>query len=126
MPGGQQDGQNGKRARDAALTWDLPPPLEEAEAAAPAGRPAFSAVAGRHLEALVAQLLTAEGVQADRWTALVCQLAQKAADALSPTAAVAHGKLDPRYYVKAVTISVATIRDYNDVVHPYCHAKILV
>jgi hypothetical protein len=48
----------------------------------------------------VAQLLTAEGVQADRWTALVCQLAQKAADALSPTAAVAHGKLDPRYYVK--------------------------
>ncbi|KAL4855645.1 putative 1-phosphatidylinositol-3-phosphate 5-kinase [Chlorella vulgaris] len=107
MPGGQQDGQNGKRARDAALTWDLPPPLEEAEAAAPAGRPAFSAVAGRHLEALVAQLLTAEGVQADRWTALVCQLAQKAADALSPTAAVAHGKLDPRYYVKVKRLVTA-------------------
>ena len=91
---------NGKRARDAALTWEVPPPLE-AEKAALAGRAAFAAVAGKHLEALVQQLLQAEGVEdAEAWQPVLCQLAQQAAAALSPTAAVAHGKLDPRHYIK--------------------------
>jgi hypothetical protein len=99
MPGGQE-GQNGKRGRDAALTWDVPPPLEHAEKAGPAGRAAFAAVAGRHLEALVAQLLEAEGLDVAAWAPVLCQLAQQAAEALSPTATAAHGKLDPRYYIK--------------------------
>lgn len=102
MPGSMAEGQNGGRrgGRDAALTWDVPPPLD-VEAAACAGRAAFAAVAGKHLEALVAQLLEAEGVPPQAgWAPVVCSLAQAAAGALSPTAAVAHGKLDPRHYIK--------------------------
>lgn len=100
MPGSQQDAANGKKARDAALTWDVPPPLE-VDKVAVAGRAAFAAVAGKHLEALVHQLLDAEGVEAvGEWVPVVCQLAQQAAAALSPSAAVAHGKLDPRFYIK--------------------------
>ena len=101
MPSSQMEGHgNGKRGRDAALTWDVPPPVEE-EKVRGAGRPAFAAVAGKHLEALVQQLLLAEGVDgAEEWTPVVCQLAQAAAASLSPTAVVAHGKLDPREYIK--------------------------
>ncbi|PRW32495.1 FAB FYVE-domain PI-3,4-kinase [Chlorella sorokiniana] len=98
--------EGGRRAagggRDAALTWDVPPPLESGEAgAAAAARPAFAAVAAKHLEALVRQLLQAEGIQTvDAWAPLLCELAGMAAAALSPTAAAAHGKLDPRHYIK--------------------------
>ena len=100
MVASQQEAKIGRRGRDAALTWDVPPPLESDKVAA-AGRPAFAAVAAKHLQALVRQLLVAEGVQAAAtWAPLVCELAQGAAAALSPTAAVAHGKLDPRHYIK--------------------------
>lgn len=91
-----------RAARDAALTWDVPPALE-APGAAAAARPAFAAVAGKHLEALVRQLLEGEGLApggVDTWAPLVCELAQGAAAALSPTAAAAHGRLDPRHYIK--------------------------
>lgn len=99
--GGRRAG-GGTGSRDAALTWDVPPPLEADEAgAAAAARPAFAAVAAKHLEALVRQLLQAEGVEAvDAWAPLLCELAATAAGALSPTAAAAHGKLDPRHYIK--------------------------
>lgn len=100
---GQAEGQanGGRRGRDAALTWEVPPPLEAAAEAAAAGRPAFAAVAGRHLEALVAQLLDGEGVaEAAAWGPRICELAQAAAAGLSPTAAAATGRLDPRHYIK--------------------------
>lgn len=77
--------------------------MEGDGSSAAAARPAFAAVAAKHQEGLVRQLLEAEGLEAeavDAWAPLVCQLAQQAAAALSPTAAVAHGKLDPRHYVK--------------------------
>ena len=107
MAASQQEANHGRRGRDAALTWDVPPPLESDKVAA-AGRPAFAAVAAKHLQALVRQLLVAEGVQAAAtWAPLVCELAQGAAAALSPTAAVAHGKLDPRHYIKVGAASTS-------------------
>lgn len=113
--------EGGRRAngsgRDAALTWDVPPALEGDEAgAAAAARPAFAAVAAKHLEALVRQLLQAEGVQAvDAWAPLLCELAGTAAAALSPTAAAAHGKLDPRHYIKVGAQGSAC--DANNILH---------
>lgn len=93
----------GGGGRDAALTWDVPAALEAADAPA-AARPAFAVVAAKHLEALVEQLLAAEGLAPDGvacWAPLVRSLALQAVAGLSPTAVAAHGKLDPRHYIKA-------------------------
>lgn len=102
--------------RDAALTWDVPPPLDDAAAAAAEARHAFAAVAGKHLEALVRQLLEGEGLcvaGVEQWAPLVCRLAQAAASALSPPAAAAHGTLDPRHYIKVGWVLVGWMGEWE-------------
>ena len=66
-----------------------------------AHREAFAAVANKHLAAVVAQLLAAEGIQdVATWCPLITQMGQQAAQALSPSAMAAHGVSDPRHYIK--------------------------
>jgi len=113
------------RQRNAALTWDVPPPLDaEPGPTAPAGgaagpairegfddgsvhpivaaqRAAFEQVASRHLRKVVQHLLQAEQPEVQgKWTEAVASLAHEAAMALSPSALAAHGVNDPRFYVK--------------------------
>ena len=65
----------------------------------------FEEVAGAQLGATVDQLLLAYGVQdAHAWSPILARLAEEAAAALSPAEAVAHGNLDPRFYIKARAI----------------------
>ena len=72
-----------------------------------AHREAFAAVANKHLAAVVAQLLAAEGIQdVATWCPLITQMGQQAAQALSPSAMAAHGVSDPRHYIKVGAESV--------------------
>jgi hypothetical protein len=62
----------------------------------------FEEVAGQALGATVDQLLLAYGIaDAATWAPILARLAEGAAAALSPAEAVAHGTLDPRFYIKA-------------------------
>eukprot|EP00891_Asterochloris_glomerata_P002005 jgi/Astpho2/2005/Aster-x0091 len=111
----------GKVKKDGALVWAVPPELENfnesGQAVAGKGREtmeqpplnfvvgahreAFAAVANKHLAAVVAQLLAAEGIQdVATWCPLITQMGQQAAQALSPSAMAAHGVSDPRHYIK--------------------------
>ncbi|GAB4817632.1 hypothetical protein N2152v2_004678 [Parachlorella kessleri] len=101
---------NGKRRdRDSALTWSLPPALEDGTepqqgqgvGPAAASRAAFAHVAEAHLGALVQQQLQLEGIASpERWGSVVVKLAQQAAASLSPTALTAEGNMDPRVHIK--------------------------
>ena len=81
-----------------------------------AHREAFAAVANKHLAAVVAQLLAAEGIQdVATWCPLITQMGQQAAQALSPSAMAAHGVSDPRHYIK---VGTAVCRFLQGLLHP--------
>ncbi len=64
-------------------------------------RMAFQSVSEQHLAALAAQLLLAEGIQdVGSWLPIICCLALEAAQSVSPSAMVANGNIDPRFYIK--------------------------
>ena len=81
-----------------------------------AHREAFAAVANKHLAAVVAQLLAAEGIQdVATWCPLITQMGQQAAQALSPSAMAAHGVSDPRHYIK---VGAAVCHFLQGLLHP--------
>lgn len=62
---------------------------------------AFQSVSEQHLAAIAAQLLLAEGIQdVGMWLPIICCLALEAAQSVSPSAMVANGNIDPRFYIK--------------------------
>ena len=64
-------------------------------------RMAFQSVSEQHLAAIAAQLLLAEGIQdVGTWLPIICCLALEAAQSASPSAMVANGNIDPRFYIK--------------------------
>ncbi len=67
-------------------------------------------MAEQQLAATVDQLLLAYGVSdAATWGPIISRLAEEAVGKLSPALAVAHGNLDPRFYIKVIEISPARI-----------------
>lgn len=70
-------------------------------------RQPFIEVAEQQLAATVDQLLLAYGVSdAATWGRIITCLAEEAVGKLSPALAVAHGNLDPRFYIKVSRIHV--------------------
>ena len=64
---------------------------------------AFQSVSEQHLGAIAAQLLLAEGIQdVGSWLPIICCLALEAAQSVSPSAMVANGNIDPRFYIKVL------------------------
>ncbi len=68
---------------------------------------AFQNVSEQHLAAIAAQLLLAEGIQdVGSWLPIICCLALEAAQSVLPSAMVANGIIDPRFYIKVCFASL--------------------
>lgn len=111
---GNSSASEGKaQTRDAALTWEIPPEIDEDiySRNSAASRAAFWNASAGHIDALAAQLLEAEGVQnAKLWVPLIARLARDAAGFISPAALESSGDFDLRNAIKVKRMVVSGTR----------------
>ncbi|EIE24976.1 hypothetical protein COCSUDRAFT_83669 [Coccomyxa subellipsoidea C-169] len=102
------------------------PPMHDEHPVATIIRGPFTEVAEQQLAATVDQLLLAYGVSdAAVWGPILSHLAEEAVAKLSPGLAVAHGNLDPRFYIKVKKVAgVGTPGDSSIVNGVVCRKNI--
>ena len=101
------------QTRDVALTWEIPPEIDKDVYSrnSAVSRATFWNASAGHIDALAAQLLEAEEVQAAKlWGPLIARLARDAAGFISPSSLESGGDFDLRNAIKIKKMVVNSSR----------------